>query len=163
MSVVDTPTTLSFPPLRASRERAAGSDAPVISSDREHRAADVATLVFFFLFYVNAAVILSKFHGVPPTLAWSFTALLAIPLARHVLAERQPLAITPVLPLILAFLAGLFFSALISGEPGITKQALGPYLTEGLFLFARRARSRASSGCCCSQEVCWARSRSSRS
>jgi putative inorganic carbon (HCO3(-)) transporter len=135
MNVLDTPTTLHLPPLRVSRAMAAGSDAPVVSSDREHRVADVATLVFFFLFYVNGAVILSKFHGVPPTLAWSFTALLAIPLAHHVLAERQPLAITPVLPLVLAFLAALFFSALISGEPGITKQALGPYLTEGLFLF----------------------------
>jgi len=107
----------------------------VFSADREHRGADVATLVFFFLFYINAGVILSRFHGVPPTLAWSFTALLAIPLARHVLAQRQPLAITPVLPLTLLFLAALFVSALISGEPAITKRALGLYLTEGLLLF----------------------------
>ena len=134
MSVVNTPTTLHLP-RRASPVRPAGSEAPVLSAHHEHRAADLATLVFFFFFYVNGAVILSKFHGVPPALAWSFTALLAIPLARHVLAERQPLAITPVLPLVLAFIAALFFSALISGEPGITRQALGPYLTEGLFLF----------------------------
>ena len=107
----------------------------MVSADRGHRAADAATLLFFFLFYVNVGVILSDVHGVPATLAWSFTALLAIPLARHVLAEREPLAITPVLPLMLAFVAALFFSALISGEPIITRRALGAYLTEGLFLF----------------------------
>jgi len=134
VSAVDTPTILHLP-LRAPRARAAGSEAVFISADREHRAADVATLVFFFLFYVNVAVVLSDIHGLPEPLAWSFTALLAIPLAHHILAERQPLAITPVLPLMLVFLAALFFSALISGEPGITKQALGPYLTEGLVVF----------------------------
>jgi putative inorganic carbon (HCO3(-)) transporter len=133
VSTVDIPT--SRVPRPASRARAAGSVAPMVSADREHRVADVATLVFFFLFYTNVAVVLSDIHGVPQTLAWSFTALLAIPLARYVLAERQPLAITPVLPLILAFIAALFFSALISGEPTITRQALGAYLTEGLFLF----------------------------
>ncbi|HYY74938.1 MAG TPA: O-antigen ligase family protein, partial [Gaiellaceae bacterium] len=49
--------------------------------------------------------------------------------------ERRPFVITPALPLVFAFLAALFLSAMLSSEPGAARQAVGLYLTEGLFVY----------------------------
>ena len=43
--------------------------------------------------------------------------------------------ITPVLPLVFAFLGALFLTAALSSEPVVARKAVGTYLTEGLILY----------------------------
>jgi putative inorganic carbon (hco3(-)) transporter len=97
--------------------------------------AEVAVLAFFFIFYANLAVIASRFHNVPQIIASGVVLLLLVPLAKHVVLDRQPLAITPVLPLAFAFLGALFLAAAFSSEPQVAGRFVVTYLTEGLLLY----------------------------
>lgn len=71
----------------------------------------------------------------PQTVASEVIVLLSVPLAKHLVLEREPLAITPVLPLVFAFPGALFLAASLSGEPDVAGRFVGTYLTEGLLLF----------------------------
>ena len=72
------------------------------SADAQSRslADDFAVLAFFFILWTNLAVVATRFHGVPQIVGSAVILLLAVPLARYLLVERQPLAVTPVLPLV---------------------------------------------------------------
>jgi O-antigen ligase len=107
------PSLLSAPPLRA----------------------DLPAVAFFFLFWANIAVVATRYHGVPQVVASGVVILLAIPIARYMIVERQPLAVTPVLPLVFAFLAAIALAAVLSKDPSVSRSPLGTYLTEGLLLF----------------------------
>jgi O-antigen ligase len=96
---------------------------------------DVAVFAFFFVFYANLAVVASRFHGVPQLLASTIAVLLLIPIAKYLILERQPLVVTPVLPLLFAFLGALFLSAVLSSDPSVSTAPLLNYLTEGLLLY----------------------------
>jgi putative inorganic carbon (HCO3(-)) transporter len=99
------------------------------------RVADVAVLVFFFIFYANLATVITRFHGVPQIIASGVAVLLFIPLAKYLVLERQPLVVTPVLVLVFAFLGALFLSAALSRDPTVSRASVVGYLTEGLFLY----------------------------
>jgi putative inorganic carbon (HCO3(-)) transporter len=96
---------------------------------------DVAALLFLFILYTNLAVVATEFHGVPQLIASSIALLLLFPILKYVLIERQPLVITPVLPLLFAFLGALFLAAALSSEPLVGRNAVVTYLTEGLLLY----------------------------
>lgn len=98
-------------------------------------AAEVCVLAFFFILYTNLAVVAVRFHDVPHIVGSAVVLLLVVPLARHIVLERQPLVFTPVHPLVFAFLGALFLSATLSYEPEIPRAALPVYLTEGLLLY----------------------------
>jgi hypothetical protein len=97
--------------------------------------ADLPTVAFFFIFWANIAVVATRFHGVPQVVASGVVLLLAIPLARYLVLERQPFAVTPVLPLVFVFLAALLLAAALSKDPSASAAPLTTYLTEGLLLF----------------------------
>jgi putative inorganic carbon (hco3(-)) transporter len=97
--------------------------------------ADLPVLAFFFLFWANIAVVATRYHGVPQVVASSIVVLLAIPIARYMIVERQPLAVTPVLPLVFAFLAAIALAAALSKDPTVSRAPVVTYLTEGLLLF----------------------------
>ena len=118
--------TLSTPLLRRQE--------PSLQVDQPLRA-DLPAVLFFFVFWANLAVVATRYHGVPQTVASAVVILLAIPIARYVLVERQPLAVTPVLPLVFAFLAAVALSAVLSKDPATSSAPVGTYLTEGLLLF----------------------------
>jgi O-antigen ligase len=99
------------------------------------RVADVAVLVFFFIFYANLATVISRFHGVPQIIASAVVVLLFIPLAKYLVLERQAVVVTPVLVLVFAFLGALFLSAALSKDPTVSRTSVIGYLTEGLFLY----------------------------
>src|SRR5947208_1547910 len=107
------------------------------SADAQSRslADDFAVLAFFFILWTNLAVVATRFHGVPQIVGSAVILLLAVPLARYLLVERQPLAVTPVLPLVFVFLAALLLSATLSKDPGVSRGPVALYLTEGLLLF----------------------------
>jgi putative inorganic carbon (HCO3(-)) transporter len=97
--------------------------------------ADLPTVAFFFIFWANIAVVATRFHGVPQVVASGVVLLLFVPLARYIVLERQPFAVTPVFPLVFFFLAMLFLSAALSKDPSVSVAPLTTYLTEGLVLF----------------------------
>jgi putative inorganic carbon (hco3(-)) transporter len=97
--------------------------------------ADLPTVAFFFIFWANIAVVATRYHGVPQVVASGVVLLLVIPLARYIVLERQPFAVTPVYPLVFAFLAALLLSAALSKDPGASVAPLTTYLGEGLLLF----------------------------
>ena len=99
------------------------------------RVPDLVVLLFVFVFYTNLAVVLTRFHGVPHIVASGIAVLLLVPIVKYVLVERQPLVVTPILPLVFVFLAALFLSATLSREPDVVRGAIDLYLTEGLLLF----------------------------
>jgi putative inorganic carbon (hco3(-)) transporter len=110
-------------------------EAPTAGAERFGSGADTATLAFFFIFYANLAVVAYQFHGIPRVIASSIALLLLFPIGRHLLLERQPLVITPVLPLVFVFLGALFLSAALSSEPAVARRSIVTYLTEGLLLY----------------------------
>jgi putative inorganic carbon (hco3(-)) transporter len=101
----------------------------------QSRAPDLAVIVFMFVFYTNLAVVLTRFHGVPNIVGSAVAALLLVPIAKYLLVERQPVVVTPVLPLVFVFLAALFFSGALSREPDVVRSTIDLYLTEGLLLY----------------------------
>jgi len=109
-------------------------DRPALAPARA-AVAEGAVLVFFFIFYANLATVVARFHGVPQIIASGVVLLLLIPLARHMVLERQPLVVTPVLILVFAFLGALFLSAALSKDPSVSRTSVVSYLTEGLLLY----------------------------
>ena len=104
--------------------------------------ADVALLVFFFIFYANLATVITRFHGVPQIIASGVAVLLFIPLAKYLVLERQPLVVTPVLVLVFAFLGALFLSAALSKDPTVSRASVVGYLTEGALPLPARLECR---------------------
>jgi putative inorganic carbon (HCO3(-)) transporter len=98
-------------------------------------AGTIAVVVFFFVFYTNLAVVLTRFHGVPQLIGSAIAVLLLIPITRSLIVERQPIVVTPVLPLVFVFLGTLFLAGIRSPEPTIVQNNIGLYLTEGLLLY----------------------------
>jgi putative inorganic carbon (HCO3(-)) transporter len=102
---------------------------------RRSRVPDLVVLLFVFVFYTNLAVVLTRFHGVPHIVASGIAVLLLVPIVKYVVVERQPVVVTPVLPLVFVFLAALFLSGTLSREPDVVRGAIDLYLTEGLLLY----------------------------
>lgn len=99
------------------------------------RVPDLVVLLFVFVFYTNLAVVLTRFHGVPQIVASGIAVLLLVPIVKYLVVERQPVVVTPVLPLVFVFLAALFLSGTLSQEPDVVRGAIDLYLTEGLLLY----------------------------
>lgn len=97
--------------------------------------AELAALVFFFVFWTNLAVVATRFHGVPQLVASAVTLLLLFPIAKHLFVDREPLVVTPVLPLAFAFVGALFLSSVVSTEPEVARSTVATYLSEGLLLY----------------------------
>ncbi len=99
------------------------------------RVPDLVVLLFVFVFYTNLAVVLTRFHGVPHIVASGVAVLLLVPIVKYLVVERQPVVVTPVLPLVFLFLGALFLSGTLSREPDVVRGAIDLYLTEGLILY----------------------------
>ena len=97
--------------------------------------ADVATIVFAFLFYANVLVVASQFHGVPRPLASAVGLLLLLPIIRSVVIERAAIVITPALGFMFAFLISMMLSTAASPSPGLSVPLIGAFLFEGIVLY----------------------------
>ena len=102
---------------------------------RRSRVPDLVVLLFIFVFYTNLAVVLTRFHEVPHIVASGIAVLLLVPIVKYLVVERQPVVVTPVLPLVFVFLGALFLSGTLSREPDVVRGAIDLYLTEGLILY----------------------------
>ena len=106
----------------------------------------LAAPVVVFVLYTNIPV-LATYQGVPAVLASSFTLLLALPLAHHVIVRREPLRSDAVFALMLVLLAVMLISALSAKSISVAFEYVQTYVLEGLVLYwlvINTVRSRAS-------------------
>lgn len=99
-----------------------------------------------FLVYVNAPAVAVRVHGAPFVLAAAIPMALALPVARRVLLEGEPLRVPPVLLAAVAMLAVHGLSALLSSRPAESLDHVFTWLIEGVvlaLLIANALRSRA--------------------
>jgi O-Antigen ligase len=97
--------------------------------------ADVATIVFAFLFYANVLVVAARFHGVPTPLASTVVLLLLLPMIRSIVIQRSPIVVTPTLGLMFVFLTSMLLSTAASPAPGISLPVIGAFCLEGILLY----------------------------
>jgi hypothetical protein len=96
-----------------------------------------ATLLFLFALHTNLLVVATTFHGVPQIVASTGALVLIVPLAAHVVLRREPLVITPALPLMFLYLAALLLASVFSSSPdlALSVRAVNVFLLEGLLLY----------------------------
>jgi O-antigen ligase len=97
--------------------------------------ADIATILFAFLFYANVLVVASRFHGVPTTIASTGTLLLLVPIVRSIVVDRSAVVVTPTLALMFVFLISMMVSTAASPSPGLSLPVIGSFLLEGIVLY----------------------------
>lgn len=95
---------------------------------------DQAALVVFFILYANLTVLVTR-RGAPSQVAGSFFLLLGVPLFYRLIARRERLIITPVILLMVGYLAVLLLSAAASDRPELTFKRIQDYALEGLMLY----------------------------
>ena len=107
---------------------------------------ELAAPIVVFVIYTNIPV-LATYRGVPAVVASAFTLLLAVPLAHHVIARREPLRTDTVFALMLAFLAVMLISALGAKSMSVAFDYVQTFVLEGLVLYwlvINTVRNRAS-------------------
>lgn len=94
-----------------------------------------ATLMAVFLLYSNLSV-MASLRGVPTQVAGGMvTVLLAFPFFYSAIFKHERVIITPVMPLLLLYLAALLFSTALSEHPSLSYTRLYNFVTEGLLLY----------------------------
>jgi len=96
---------------------------------------DAAVLLVMFMLYTNANVVAVKFHGVPMVIGAAVPALLLIPLWRDSIRTRRDIVLTPIVPLLFAFVLVQFAGAVVAVEPVDAVETVTTTLIEGLALY----------------------------
>ena len=96
---------------------------------------DVATLTSIAVIYSNAAVVLVRFHGLPPFAAAFVPLLLLVPLARDLVVRRLPVVAPPAMGWMVVLLGIYLISALFSDDTKRSWDAVTVFLTEGFVLY----------------------------
>lgn len=94
----------------------------------------VGTTLFLIVVYANLPVVAVRFHGMPRVVASCVVLLLVWPFLNYTLRRRQPVVLTPALPLLLVYLAALLLATATSRNVATSLTALGTFVTEGLVL-----------------------------
>ena len=98
------------------------------------RQPSIAIYLFVFIVYLNVPAILVRFHGLPVLIGGAVLGLLLIPIAAR-LVGRQPIAVGPALPAMLAYLLALALSALVSGAQASSLDIVLLFVAEGLVIY----------------------------
>ena len=96
---------------------------------------DVATLTAIAVIYSNAAVVLVRFHNLPPFAAAFVPLLLLVPLARDLVVRRLPVIAPPAMGWMVVLLGIYLISALFSADTKRSWDAVTVFLTEGFVLY----------------------------
>lgn len=96
---------------------------------------DAPTPLVIFILYTNAAVVAVRFHGIPGPAAGLLPAVLAVPLAHHILLNRQPIILTRTLPWVLLFTAIQMLGLFVSKQPDEAWHNVQTTILEGLALY----------------------------
>jgi len=95
----------------------------------------IATLTILFVVYANLTVIAVRRQNLPEVLAGSVLLLLAIPLFRYLIIERQKPIANRVFFLMLGYLVVQVISALFSADATQSFERVTTYLLEGLVVY----------------------------
>jgi hypothetical protein len=93
------------------------------------------TVIVLFLLYINAPTIASRFHGIPLPVAYAVPLLLGIPILRWVVFRGRKIVITPVVPLLIVFLAVQLAGALFASSPDVAFPNLLEFVAEAIVLY----------------------------
>ncbi|MFZ6004410.1 MAG: O-antigen ligase family protein [Actinomycetota bacterium] len=96
---------------------------------------DVATITFFFVMFANLLAVATQFHGAPSIAAGGFVLILGIPLLHHLVISREPVVVTPAVPLILCYLLAMIVAAAASSSVTEAARPIGDFVLEGLLIF----------------------------
>jgi hypothetical protein len=96
---------------------------------------DFATPLTIGLIYSNAFVVGAQFHGLPYVLPALLPALLVLPLGYRLLVRREPVVVTPALPLLALYLVVQLVSALASGDAAGSTEEVNLFATQGFLLY----------------------------
>jgi putative inorganic carbon (hco3(-)) transporter len=96
---------------------------------------DIAILGFFAFFYGNVFVVASQFYGVPTAVASSAALLLALPFARRVILDGEPLVLTTTFGAVLLYLVAMLASAAASANTEATLPLVANFVMEGFVLY----------------------------
>jgi putative inorganic carbon (hco3(-)) transporter len=96
---------------------------------------DAATPLTIGIIYSNALIVGAQYHGVPYLVPALLPAVLLLPIAYRLLVRREPLIVTPALPLLALYLVVQLVAALASGETAASMEELGLFVTQGFLLY----------------------------
>jgi putative inorganic carbon (hco3(-)) transporter len=96
---------------------------------------DAATPLTIGILYSNALIVGAQYHGVPYLLPALLPTALLVPIAYRLLVRRQPVIVTPVMPLLALFFLVQLLAALASGHAAESMEELGLFVTQGLLLY----------------------------
>jgi putative inorganic carbon (hco3(-)) transporter len=96
---------------------------------------DVATAATVFLLYINFPAILTKQHGMPDIVAGAFILLLAVPLAYHLVIQRERLRVDTTVHLLVALFLAMLISSFRAIDGAVAAEYLLKFVTEGLLLY----------------------------
>jgi putative inorganic carbon (HCO3(-)) transporter len=98
------------------------------------RSPDFTVMFVIFVIYTNAAVVLTKFHGLPPLVGYAMPMLVAIPFLWHIIKNQQ-LKFNFVLLLMIVFLSIMVLSSAFSKDVDISLRNTTTFATEGVVLY----------------------------
>jgi putative inorganic carbon (hco3(-)) transporter len=96
---------------------------------------DSATPLTIGIIYSNALIVGAQYHGVPYLVPALLPAVLLLPIAYRLLIRRQPIIITPAVPLLALYLVVQLLAALASGDAADSMDELGLFVTQGFLLY----------------------------
>ena len=96
---------------------------------------DYTVLVVAFVIYTNAAVVLTKFHGVPATVGYALPLLLVIPFVWQIIFNNQKLKFNFVFLLMVVFLSIMVLGASFSTDISLSLPSVVTFATEGVGLY----------------------------
>lgn len=99
------------------------------------RRPNLVVILVAFIIYTNTAVVMIKFHNVPPSFAYVLPLLLVIPFTWQVLVNKQPIRVNFVLVLMLIFFAVMLLGSAFSRDIKLATPSLLNYFAEGIGLY----------------------------
>lgn len=96
---------------------------------------DHTVLFVAFVIYTNAAVVLTKFHGLPPTIGYALPLLLVIPFVWQIIFNNQKLKFNFVFLLMVVFLSIMVLGAAFSRDISLSIPSVVTFATEGVGLY----------------------------
>lgn len=96
---------------------------------------DLPTVVVLFILYSNAAVVAVQFHGLPFIVGAAVPLVLAIPLAHHLILQREKLVSNAVVVLMIAFLAVQALGTILARRIDVALENLITFGLEGIALY----------------------------
>lgn len=96
---------------------------------------DITVVFVVFVIYTNAAVVLIKFHNIPPVLGYVLPLMLLIPFIWYLIVQNRKIRVNPVFVLMLLYLAIMMVSGVFSRDINLATPDIITYLAEGLGLY----------------------------